>query len=168
MQIQKNLLEPNNKLCLSTQDNIGFAHTMLGDLVKAREVYQKLVDLQKESEGTQGRRGWAAALKKLIFCQIRLYQFELAFDNLRLLEDWLATKGQNMRNVAEDLDKAHELLGEVNYQIFKFPTLVEYTVRAVGSCGLCTDDRDAVDVEDWFPQKPANGSKMSGHRMTYA
>lgn len=100
----------------------------------------------------------------MIYCQIRLHEFEGAFDNLRLLETWLATKGQNTRHAVEDLDKAHELISEVNYQIFRFPTLADYT----GRCAMCTDDRELVDVEDWFPKKPINGSKMSGHRMTYA
>jgi hypothetical protein len=59
------------------------------------------------------------------------------------------------------------LMGEVNYQIFKFPTCAEYGSRAFG-CGLCTDDRNAIEANGWYPKKPANGSKMSGHRMTYA
>lgn len=70
------------------------------------------------------------------------------------------------KTAAEDLDKTHDLMGEVNYQIFKFPTIGEFTSRA--ACGLWADDRDCVDVEAWLPKKPANGSKMSGHRMTYA
>lgn len=123
--------------------------------------------MQQESYGEVAQKGWAASLKKLIYCQIRLYEFEPAFDNLRLLEDYLSTKGQKTKNAAQDLEKAHELMGEVNYQIFKFPSIAEYTTRAVG-CGLCADDRDGIDVDPWFPKKPANGSKMSGHRMTYA
>lgn len=128
------------------------------------QIYSQLVNLQQDATKDQSQRGWAAALKKEIYCQIRLREFEAAFDNLRLLEEWLATKGQHMRRVDEDLDKTHQLLGDVNYQIFKFPSLAEYT----GRCGLCADDRDAVDADAWFPKKPANGSKMSGHRMTYA
>jgi len=124
-----------------------------------------LVDLQNDPSKDQNQRGWAASLKKVIYCQIRLHEFEAAFDNLRLLEEWLATKGQHMRRAAEDLEKTHELLSEVNYQIFRFPTLADYT----GRFGLCTGDgAELVDAEDWFPKKPANGSKMSGHRMTYA
>lgn len=165
LKIQKSLLQPNNKLCLSTLDNIGFAYCMLSDIVKAKTIYCDLVDLQKDPSMDQNQRGWAASLKKVIYCQIRLHEFEAAFDNLRLLEEWLATKGQHMRRAAEDLEKTHELLSEVNYQIFRFPTLADYT----GRFGLCTGDgAELVDAEDWFPKKPANGSKMSGHRMTYA
>ena len=107
-------------------------------------------------------------MKKLIYCLVRLYEFEQAFDNLRLLEDYLSARAQNSKSAADDLKKTHELMGEVNYQIFKFPTIAEYTLRAVGACGSCTDDRDGIDVDPWFPKKPSNGSKMSGHRMTYA
>ena len=101
---------------------------------------------------------------------MRLYEFEPAFDNLRDLEDYLSRRAERQTsNVSgEDLDKTHELMGEVNYQIFKFPTIAEYTKRAVGGCGICADDRDGIDVDPWFPKKPANRSKMSGHRMTYA
>ena len=131
------------------------------------KIYEELVTLQKESYGEQAQRGWAASLKKLIYCQIRLYRFESAFDNLRLLETFLSTKGRKAKTAAQDLAKTHELMGEVNYQIFKFPTIAEYTSRAVG-CDLCTDVCDGIDVDPWFPKKPVNGSKMSGHRMTYA
>lgn len=133
-----------------------------------KKIYSELVKLHKDPNTDAERRGWAAAIKKLIYCQIRLYDFENAFDNLRLLEEYLSLKGPRTRSNVEDIDKTHELMGEVNYQIFKFPSIAEYTRRAVGSCGICADDRDAINVDAWFPKKPANGSKMSGHRMTYA
>jgi hypothetical protein len=124
------------------------------------------VKLQQESYGDLAQKGWSQSVKKLIFCQIKLYEFEKAFDNLRLLEEYLSTRGKKTKNSADDLQTTHELMGEVNYQIFKFPTISEYTSRAV--CGLCADDRNTIEVGLWFPKKPANGSKMSGHRMTYA
>ena len=106
-------------------------------------------------------------MKKLICCQIRLFMFEEAFENLRTLEEYLTSDADrpNTKVAQEDLDMTLELLGNVNYQIFKFPSLGEYASRTVG-CG-CDDDR-MIDVDDWFPRKPSNGSKMSGHRMTYA
>lgn len=141
---------------------------MLHELEKASQIYKELVELQQESYGEQAQRGWATSLRKLIYCQIRLYEFEPAFDNLRLLEDYLSTRAQKTKTTEGDLEKTHELMKAVNYQIFKFPTIAEYTTRAVGACGICADDRDGIDVDPWFPKKPANGSKMSGHRMTYA
>jgi hypothetical protein len=101
------------------------------------------VKLQQESYGDLAQKGWSQSVKKLIFCQIKLYEFEKAFDNLRLLEEYLSTRGKKTKNSAEDLQITHV-------------------------CGLCADDRNTIEVGLWFPKKPANGSKMSGHRMTYA
>lgn len=166
LKIQKVLLEANNKLILSTMENIGYCYCRIGDFDRAIKTYKELVKLQSETYSDQSQRGWSFAMRKLIYCQIKQYQFENAFDNLRLLEDYLSTKGGKTKSSAADLRRTHRLMGEVNYQIFKFPTLSDYTSRF--ACGMCADDRDAIDPSYWFPKKPANGSKMSGHRMTYA
>jgi hypothetical protein len=166
MKIQKVLLEADNKLILSTLENIAYCHCMVGDYDKASSVYKDIVKLQSESYGDQSQRGWSHTMKKLIYCQVKVFEFEDAFDNLRLLEEYLNVKGRKMKNSSLDLRRTHKLMGDVNYQLFKFPTLTDVTSRF--SCGLCSDDRDSVDIEVWFPKKPANGSKMSGHRMTYA
>jgi hypothetical protein len=86
--------------------------------------------------------------------------------NLELLDDYLSTKGSKAKNVAEEMENVYEIMGEVNYQIFKFPTLAETANLALG-CGLC-QGRECIDLSALAPKKPANGSKMSGHRMTYA
>ncbi|KAG7354995.1 tetratricopeptide repeat family protein [Nitzschia inconspicua] len=166
LKIQKVLLEANNKLILSTMENIGYCYCRTGEFDKAAKTYRELVKLQSETYSDQSQRGWSLAMKKLIHCQIKQYEFEDAFDNLRLLEDYLSTRAGKTKSTASDLRRTHKLMGEVNYQIFKFPTLSDYTSRL--SCGMCADDRDAIDPSYWFPKKPANGSKMSGHRMTYA
>lgn len=166
LKIQKLLLEANNKLIISTMDNIAYCYCKMGEVDKACPVYKELVKLQSESYGDQAQRGWSQALKKQIHCQVKLYEFEDAFDNLRLLEDYLSSKGNKTKNAAVDLRRAHKLMGEVNYQIFKFPSISDYTSRI--ACGMCADDRAGINVSAWFPKKPANGSKMSGHRMTYA
>ena len=164
--IQKKLLEANNKLVLSTLDNIGYCQCRLNEFDKAAKIYAELVKLQSETYGDQSQRGWAQAMKRLIYCQVERYQFEVAFDNLRLLEEYLSTKASKTKSSATDLRRAHRLIGECNYQIFKFPTLSDVAGRL--ACGVCADGRDVVDASFWFPKKPANGSKMSGHRMTYA
>jgi tetratricopeptide (TPR) repeat protein len=166
LKIQKVLLEANNKLIISTMDNVAYCHCRLGEFDKACPVYNELVKLQSESYGVLAQRGWSQALKRQIFCQIKSYKFEDAFDNLRILEDYLATKGSKTKNGIIDRRRCHKLMGAVNYQIFKFPSLSDYTSRI--SCGMCADERDSIDATFWFPKKPANGSKMSGHRMTYA
>lgn len=171
LKIQKVLLEADNKLILGTMTNIAYCHCKLDEVDKARNVYKDLVKLQSESYTTQSQRGWSQSLKKLIYCQVVLFEFEDAFDNLRLLEEYLTAKPQHtkVKNVASELRKTHQLMGEVNYQIFKFPTLSDYTSRlsCTNGCG-CSDDRKNVEVKNWIPKKPLNGSKMSGHRMTYA
>lgn len=96
-----------------------------------------------------------------------LRNWEPAMQNLETLEDYLRTRGSKSKSNAKDLALIAELMGEVNYQIFKFPSLAESANRALG-CGLCNDTRDDIDLSAWVPKKPANGSKMSGHRMTYA
>mmetsp|Transcript_41220 Transcript_41220/g.46565 ORF Transcript_41220/g.46565 Transcript_41220/m.46565 type:complete len:480 (+) Transcript_41220:314-1753(+) len=169
LKIQKILLEADNKLILSTMTNIGYCYVKTNDIEKARVIYKELVKLQSESYTEQSQRGWYQSIKKLIYCEVVLYEFDNAFDNLRLLEDFLSSKKGRTKNIAHDLRRSHQLMGEVNYQIFKFPTLSDYTSRlsCTSSCG-CMDDRDNVNVTNWYPKKPVNGSKMSGHRMTYA
>jgi tetratricopeptide (TPR) repeat protein len=166
LKIQKVLLEANNKLILSTMENVAYCYCMTGAFDKARNIYKDIVKLQSESYGEQSQRAWSQSLKKLIYCQIKAYEFEDAFDNLRVLEEYLSVKGNKIKNSAHDLRRAHRLMGEVNYEIFKFPSISDYTSRF--SCGMCGDDRECVDASAWCPKKPANGSKMSGHRMTYA
>lgn len=169
LKIQKILLEADNKLILSTMTNIGYCYVKINDKEKARTIYKDLVKLQSESYTEQSQRAWYQSLKKLIYCQVIVYEFEDAFDNLRLLEDYLSANKGKTRNSTNEKRRTHQLMGEVNYQIFKFPTLSDYTSRlaCTNGCG-CTDDRNSIDVTHWYPKKPVNGSKMSGHRMTYA
>lgn len=87
--------------------------------------------------------------------------------SLELLVDYLTTKGSKAKNGAKDRENIYEIMGEVNYQIFKFPSLAETANRAMG-CGICSQGREDIDLSALVPKKPANGSKMSGHRMTYA
>lgn len=159
-------MEANNKLILSTLDNVAYCYCKESEFEKACKVYTELIKLQSETYGDQSQKGWTIAMKRLIYCEIERYQYEEAFDNLRVLEDHLSTKGGKSKSNATDLRRAHRLMGEVNYQIFKFPTVADLTGRF--GCGMCADGRDIVDASFWFPKKPANGSKMSGHRMTYA
>lgn len=169
LKIQKTLLEADNKLILSTMTNIGFCHIRLKQMEKACAVYRELVKLQSESYTAPSQRGWSLSLKKLVYCQVVLFEFEEAFDNLRRLEEYLTANRTKSKTAVHELRRTHELMGEVNYQIFKFPTLADYTSRltCTSGCG-CTDDRKEINVANWIPKKPINGSKMSGHRMAYA
>ena len=167
--LQRTLLEADNKLVLSTMTNIAYCHVKLNEMLKAKLMYKELVKLQSESYTSASQRGWAQSLKKLIYCQVSLFEFEDAFDNLRRLEEYLTENRHKTKSASSELRRTHELMGEVNYQIFKFPTLADYTSRlpCTNTCG-CADDRETVNVNHWVPKKPVNGSKMSGHRMSYA
>ena len=167
--LQRTLLEADNKLVLSTMTNIAYCHVKLNEMLKAKMMYKELVKLQSESYTAASQRGWAQSLKKLIYCQVSLFEFEDAFDNLRRLEEYLTENRHKTKSASSELRRTHELMGEVNYQIFKFPTLADYTSRlsCTNTCG-CADDRETVNVNHWVPKKPVNGSKMSGHRMSYA
>lgn len=167
--IQRTLLEADNKLVLSTMTNVAYCHCKLKKIDKASGIYLELVKLQSESYTPQAQRGWAQSLKKLIYCQVVLFEFDEAFENLRRLEEYLTANRNKMKSAVSELRRTHELMGEVNYQIFKFPTLADYTSRlsCTNSCG-CSDDRANINVTGWIPRKPVNGSKMSGHRMSYA
>lgn len=169
LNIQKTLLEADNKLILSTMTNIGYCHCKLKEMDRACAVYKELVQLQSESYTVPSQRGWSQSLKKLIYCQVVMFEFEEAFENLRRLEEYLTANRGKTKSAVSELRRTHELMGEVNYQIFKFPTLADYTSRlsCTNGCGL-TDDRADVSVTNWVPKKPVNGSKMSGHRMAYA
>lgn len=98
---------------------------------------------------------------------MKAQDYESAFDNLRLLEDYLSARESTVRNASDDLDTINELIFDANYQIFRFPSIADYVKRAV-SCGICGDDGEGETVDLWAPTKPKNGSKMSGHRMSYA
>ena len=161
LKIQKLLLEADNKLILGTLDNVGFAHCMRHDYTKALQIYEELCTLQQESYNDQTLKAWSQSVRKLIFCQIQMKQWDKAFANLEALDDYLKTKGKG-KNLKEDQESVRKLMGDVNYQIFKFPSL-----SGALSCGMCADSAE-IDLTAWIPKKPANGSKMSGHRMNYA
>lgn len=176
--IQKVLLEADNKLILSTMQNIAYIYCLQTKYSKAKAIYVDIAKLQQESYVAHAKRGWNASIKSLIYCQLRLFDFESAFDNLRMLEDVLSTQTQTGGNGVQsnsDLQTTHELMGEVNFQLAKLPSITDYTQRLLvgkGCGGLCEcqpgDFRDAIDAESWFPKRPTKGSKLSGHRMSYA
>jgi tetratricopeptide (TPR) repeat protein len=165
LKIQKVRLEPDSRLILNTMDNVAYCRCKLREFEKASIIYNDLVTIQSSSANKQSQKDWVQSLKKQIYCQIKLYQYDEAFDNLRILEDYLETKGGKMRNA---LRRTHKLMVQVNYQMFKFPTLSDYAgwVSCSQFCGETKEN--AIDAEAWSPKKPVNESKMSGQRMTYA
>lgn len=172
LEIQRVLLEADNKLIMTTMQNIGYTYCLKSDFVEATEIYKNLMTLQQESYVSHAKKGWLTSIKSLVYCQVRLFDYQAAFETLRTLEDVLSAK-ETGTAPSRDLQTTHELMGEVNYRLMKLPSLSDYTKQlVVKGCGACKyptpGSREAIDADAWFPTKPSNGSKMSGHRMTCA
>lgn len=95
-----------------------------------------------------------------MYVQLALRDNENALESLRELESIeLDLYGTDSRQWKE----TNRLMGLVNYEVLKHPMIPGL---ACFSCG--TDEVDEMQLYTWVPKKPTNGSKMSGHRVTYA
>ena len=184
LNIQKMLLGADNKLVLSTMDNIGFAYTRIGSFESALSVSpdtscnntfsescrsqtasQLLFSLQtyRELHSAQDKSyistplDCADTLRKIVYVQLERQDYEGGLASLCALDDILAEQfEESNRQVVE----TRRLMGKVNYQVLKYPSAF--------TCFGCTTEEDDIDLTPWKPKKPNNGSKMSGHRVTYA
>lgn len=162
LKIQRSVLGDDNKLVQSSLDNLGYAYAMLGKHEKALSIYTEVWTVVKDSQDFPDEK--AAFLRKVIVCHCRLEQWSKALPLLEIYEDL-----QDELNASKQ-DKAitRKLMGEVNYQILKLPSLSDATNRALG-CAICMGDADeGVILDAWIIEKPENTSKMSGHRVTHA
>jgi hypothetical protein len=102
----------------------------------------------------------ASMLRKMVYVQLMLRNIEGALETLRELEAIiLDLYGTDSREWKE----TNRLMGQVNYEVLKHPTLPSFACFSCGSDGF-----EEMDLYSWVPKKPRNGSKMSGHRVTYA
>jgi tetratricopeptide (TPR) repeat protein len=163
LKIQKAILGSTNKLVQSTLDNLGYGYVMRGQTDKALKMYSEIWEVQKDSHDTIQEK--METMKKMIVCHTRLEQWPQAFEMLELLEDSQQdTEPDNYKT----LETTRKLMGEVNYQILKLPSLSDATKSALG-CGICMGSSDEdIHLEAWLIPKPENTSKMSGHRVTHA
>lgn len=162
LQIQQAVLEPGNKLVQTSLENVGYCHTMMNNYDKALKAYEEIWETQKLSSDTTEEK--IATLKKLAICSVRLEHWSSAFKYLEILED--AQAGIDEESM--DVLLTRKMMGEVNYQILKLPSLSDHTNRIVGF-GLCIGETEEdVDLDEWTIDKPENTSKMSGHRVTHA
>ena len=163
LQIQKAVLGQGNKLVQSSLDNLGYAYSMMSTYEKALKVYKEIWETQKKSSDSREEK--ISTLKKMTTCCVRMEMFDTAFSYLELLEDaQVAQADENSR----DLYLTQKMMGEVNYQILKLPSLSDQTNRAVGFALCIGETEEDVDLEEWVIRKPENTSKMSGHRVTHA
>lgn len=161
LKIQRSVLGDDNKLVQSSLDNLGYAYAMLGKYDKALSVFSEVWDAVKDSHDFPDEK--ARVVRKVIICHARLEQWNKAFPLLEILEDLQRDHDPN----CPEQDVTRQLMGEVNYQILKLPSIQEATNRALG-CAVCIGSTDEVNLDDWIIEKPENTSKMSGHRVTHA
>lgn len=102
----------------------------------------------------------AQTLRKLVYIQLTLRDNEGALETLREVEAIeLDIHGTDSRQWKE----TNKLMGQVNYEVLKHPSIPSF------ACFTCSSDGyDEMNLFAWVPKKPRNGSKMSGHRVTYA
>lgn len=112
---------------------------------------------EKAKAGDRARHG---TLRKIVYVQLTLRDNENALETLRELESVeLDLYGTESRQWKE----TNRLMGQVNYEVLKHPTIPGFACFACG-----TDGQGEMNLQSWVPKKPTNGSKMSGHRVTYA
>lgn len=171
---------------MNTMDNLGYAYTMSRAYNKAAEV-SRLIDasiatttkhsltypivrtfflqiyselMTAQEKGNAGDKARTSTLRKIVYVQLTLRDHENALETLRELESIeLDLYGTDSRQWKE----TNRLMGQVNYEVLKHPTIPSF---ACFSCG--SDSLSEMNLYSWVPKKPTNGSKMSGHRVTYA
>jgi hypothetical protein len=112
---------------------------------------------EKAGAGDKARTG---TLRKIVYVQLTLRDNENALETLRELESIeLDLYGTDSRQWKE----TNRLMGQVNYEVLKHPTIPGFGCFTCGSDGF-----NEMNLYSWVPKKPTNGSKMSGHRVTYA
>jgi hypothetical protein len=116
--------------------------------------------LTAQEAGNAGDKARSSTLRKIVYVQLAIKDNENALESLRELESIeLDLFGTDSRQWKE----TNRLMGLVNYEVLKHPMLPTF---ACFNCG--SEDLDEMNLYSWIPKKPTNGSKMSGHRVTYA
>jgi len=162
LKIQKAVLGQSNKLVQSTLDNLGYASAMQNNYEQALTYYNEIWITQKESNETNEEK--IHTLRKLVTGCARIEDYNRCFSYLENLEDLQAEIDPDSR----DAHLTRKLMGEVNYQLLKLPSLSDKTNRAVGFALCIGETEEDVDLDEWVILKPENTSKMSGHRVTHA
>jgi len=158
LEIQRSLLGSDNKLVLSTLDNLAYSYLCQSSFDAALTTYEELL-FNQEYSYSESSLDCAKTLRSVAYVQLIQANFEGALKTLCRLED---IQREELNPDSKHLYETRRLMGETNYQVMKHPGF---------GCFSCdgTDGADgAVDLSKWKPKKPINGSKMSGHRISYA
>jgi len=162
LKVQRSVLGVDNKLVQSSLDNIGYAHVMMGDYVKGLKAFEEVWSVLKDSSDFLDEK--IESVRKVIICYVHLEKWSKAFPLLEVLDDLQREYDPD----SDDLLATQKLMGEVNYQLLKLPSLSSATNRAFG-CAVCMGpDEEDINMDAWVIDKPDNTSKMSGHRVTHA
>ena len=162
LKIQRSVLGIDNKLVQSSLDNIGYALTMKGNHALALKKFEEVWEAVKESNDYLDEK--IECIRKVVISLVHLQKWSRAFPLLEVMEDLQ----REFDPESKDLDDIQKLMGDVNYQLLKLPSLSNVTNKALG-CALCMGpDEEDINMDAWVIEKPDNTSKMSGHRVTHA
>jgi len=165
LEIQKELLGTDNKLVKSSLDNLGYCYVVSDSYDKALKIYTQFWKDQ-ETFARCSVEERVETLKKIVYCELNVVKLESALEHLGIMEDLLQDcAGEEQEELLEECQK---LMGEVNYQIFKHPSLADTANRTLG-CPICpVNEEEDIHREIWRPMRPDITSKMSGHRIAHA
>ena len=118
----------------------------------------------------------AEAMKKLVFCQMKLYKYEDAIKTLHEIE---AIQEMNFDDDDAQLIKTRELIASAQYDLHKYPGILEMVARNLTVIGLrdpfnsdllcrCAAGVESSDFLPIKPSPPPVKTKMSGHKISYA
>jgi len=167
LEIQREILGTENKLVKSTLETIAYCYIMAKNHRRALQVYQEISNGQQASRRCTPEEK-LAILEKIVYCEVVLQRYEKSLENLGLMEDILVDSPpmSNEDYYESLLEAVRKLMGEVNYQVFKYPTLAETAARTINFfTNEGADLQDEVTISPWHPEEPDLTSKLSGHRI---
>mmetsp|Transcript_28592 Transcript_28592/g.43955 ORF Transcript_28592/g.43955 Transcript_28592/m.43955 type:complete len:560 (-) Transcript_28592:132-1811(-) len=168
LKAQRRIRDEDSKIMRSILDNLGYCCAMEGNMEESLKAYEELLKIQQKYSSTDLVEH-AETMKKIVYCRSILFQYDKALEELQEIEKiQLKLYGPASKQLA----KTRKVIGEVNYQVLKFPNPVEAMVRSF--CGIpCvgttpTTPNQGTNVTSLSLSKPVNSCKMSGHKVTHA
>lgn len=123
LKIQRSVLGVDNKLVQSSLDNIGYAHTMLGNHQKALIAFEEVWEAVKDSNDFLDEK--IETVRKVIISCVHLQKWSQAFPLLEIMEDLQ----REFDPESKDLEDIARLMGEVNYQLLKLPSFLQQQIE---------------------------------------
>lgn len=183
LKIQRNVLDDTNNLVMSTMEHLGYSYVKYGNFDASLATYSEIVEMKKSINDTEaftyldvGDLEVAEAMKKLVFCQMKLYQYEEA---IKTLEEIQAIQEMNFDDDDVQLIKTKGLIASARYELHKHPGIFEMVARNLTITGFrdpfnsdllcrCAAGVESSDFLPIKPNPPPVRTKMSGHKISYA